>query len=792
MPSSKKARIGASYKGSQPSKKGLAGKKGKAHGARKSATASGSGRRKIRMPHPATPAKEWVTVHLRTPAGEVTTLQSSKDFQRAAAQWSYILCNRRRWNTSESAREEQIQRCQTELDKLGIKRDHLRGIAESDVVEVAVPFTSEEDGWEARVFPWEYMLSAATRPFRQGKALTVIRHLQRQTKAAHNKKPEKLLIIESAPGELGQQYTFDSERHLVESSLGLRHEIITDGTRQSVGAKITGYAPDVIHLSGFDTNQAVTLGVLNVEEVLDGYLLTGDPGVDPVEAKDLARLLNAAARKPALVSCNIFYSAQRVSSLIVAEGAGAAIGFQDEFEDALTELFFDSFYEAWRRFNWDTLEAFKYACNLLKQQPQRLMGTGVVLWSAQSLVKPQSEASERVRTDLLTEKKKVITVEDLHGRDARKLLSVEVKTCNNLNYSTLHNNCELFEKFMLRKEKDPPGCVNDIQVDVVLYVGGESSRYSGSVDMAESSRDLNKDIRVPLFYSIDFLNNENVHTGLFVEVSWQKQLLHRQTYRVTLPPIDEWRGNDAERVWLPSFVLPRDPAVSKIVDVAQAYVMALRDDSSAGFDGYQAVDAGADKPYDGVDQQVRALWAALLYNMNISYINPPPTYNIASQRLRTPSEIINGRRGTCIDLALLLAACLEYVDIFPVIFLFKNHALPGYWRSDKFQNDFKKVAEGFQTPIPPAGEKKGDLSTVQRWPWYHGKNAYQEIMQEVANLRIVPMETVGITQRSGYLYSVGEGIKKLENKDGDERFSFEAMIDIMQARDSLITPIPRR
>ena len=65
-------------------------------------------------------------------------------------------------------------------------------------------------------------------------------------------------------------------------------------------------------------------------------------------------------------------------------------------------------------------------------------------------------------------------------------------------------------------------------------------------------------------------------------------------------------------------------------------------------------------------------------------------------------------------------------------------------------------------------------------------------MQEVEEGRLYPIETVGMTQRASYSDSVAEGILKLENKNQIEALAFEAMIDITQARDSLITPIPRR
>ena len=59
-----------------------------------------------------------------------------------------------------------------------------------------------------------------------------------------------------------------------------------------------------------------------------------------------------------------------------------------------------------------------------------------------------------------------------------------------------------------------------------------------------------------------------------------------------------------------------------------------------------------------------------------------------SQRLRMPSTVRSHQAGTCIDLALLFAACLELVDIYPVIFLLKGHALPGWWRHPDYRDEY--------------------------------------------------------------------------------------------------------
>jgi hypothetical protein len=731
-------------------------------------------------------------------------MESSNWLQRAAMQWAYVVRNRGRWVGLESTRGEQARRSWEQLQELGIDQGALSQLAEAEIIEVSIPYHEERQGWEARVFPWEYMLSAATRSLRQGRQLAIIRHLEcfNRTAPTPTKKPDRLLIVESAPGSLRQEFKFDSERSLVISGLSLRSDDRSeDESRTRLRARIESYKPDVIHLSGFDTHQGVALGVLDVdEEPQDGYLLRGESGgVDPVLAEDLASILNAAGHKPALVSCNIYNSAARLCPLIVAGGAGATIGFRDEFDDSLAELFFTNFYHAWRVFEWDMLAAFKLAFKMLREQPQGLQGTGLVLWSARSLLTPQLQPSRRaarrpapafedLERKMRSEKMETITLQQFQSAQAGTgdggigdLLRVEVKPFDTLNYSMLHNNRALFETFTLRKLKT--GRVNRIQVKVMLYVGLESFQYTTAVDLIESAIDLKDRIRVPLIYSTGPTIRDSVHTSLFVEVTWENEVLHQDTYRVTLLPLDEWRDDDADRIWLPSFVQPRDPAVGKVVDAAQRYLMALLDYSGAGFDGYQSLDPQAEDPAGAIDLQVQAIWCALVYDIGLSYINPPPTYTSASQRIRTPSEVIDGRRGTCIDLALLLASCLEYIEVYPVIFLLEGHAFPGYWRSDQYHGDFQEMAGA----LPPDAARPGGGTTSQKLAWYLGKSFYDELLLQVRERRLMPIETVWLTTRGGFWEAIDEGMKNLRTKR-----EFHSLLDVTQARRNGVTPIPMR
>jgi hypothetical protein len=375
-------------------------------------------------------------------------------------------------------------------------------------------------------------------------------------------------------------------------------------------------------------------------------------------------------------------------------------------------------------------------------------------------------------------------------------LQVNIKPYESLNYSMLHNNRPLFQDF--RISKPGAGIVRGIQIKVVLWAGTTSFPYEHTLEIRDRKpTELHEQIRVPLIYSMGLEINESIHTSLYISVIWGKHQLYSNTHRVTLLPLDEWRDDDKDRVWLPSFVLPRDRSVNHIVDAGQRYLWALADDSGAGFDGYQSVaEEGPESGElitEGVDLQVQALWAALAFEMDLNYINPPPSYNLSSQRIRTPSEIVEGHRGTCLDLALLLATCCEYIEVYPVIFLLEGHAFPGYWRSDVYHQDFIEMTNALSA-TDGGGQSSGQpeqpsLAAAQRFPWYLAKSFYAEVVEQVRDLKLVPLESTLIARRGSFWEAVDAGIENLRSKR-----QFHSLIDVRLARVTRppVTPIPLR
>lgn len=602
-----------------------------------------------------------------------------------------------------------------------------------------------------------------------------------------------------APGVLGEEFSFESELKLVHANLDLKEvKCPTNPTVEELRAAVATHRPDVVHLAGFDSHQGIReieardpdeaarirgsntdLAMANGEHEWDGYVMakaTGTPEI--VIGERLAAALSGGGKhRPLLVSCNFYNSGSRVAAMIAAQSAHACIGFQDEVDDRAAEEFFANFYYAWRALKWDLLQAFRVA---LTGTP--LGGAVVVLWSAWSLLSKVSARPLHQARQVVLQTRKKPSMADLSKFDPSEVLDIVIKIKDTLNYSLLQNNADLFDEFTIRKLRD--GVIRGVAVEVMLYVGVENSPYFCTLDIEAPMVNLADKIRFTLTSALMRSIRESVNTVISVKVIWNGRICCHDTQPIKLLAIDEWVDTPELDAYLPSFVFPRDRAVARVIDSAQRYLMALNDDSNAGFDGYQSADYGK-QDFETVHLQALAIWSALSYDLPLSYINPPPTFTESSQRLRTPTDVIEGRRGTCIDLALLLAACLEYIGIYPVIFLLADHAFPGYWRSEEERDEFIEVKT---TPDQRTGEL-GSLDSrdtpMLKNSWCF--NNYKEIVELTRRGSLVPIETVWLTQHEGFWDAVDEGMNDLRSKH-----EFAMMIDVQGARSARppVTPLP--
>ena len=759
---------------------------------RKAAGKPATSTRRKKAPKPDTaPAAD--EIRIRTQKEVVSRIDpDNRNLPRLAMDWSFRLRNRRvgrqRGRDAEQASgSEEI----AALALLGVEGSHLDKIAKAGIAEIEIPYEEEEKDWQARILPWESLLSAATQS-RRSDPLTVVRSLHARGGATPIRPAATVLYVESAPCGLRSEFAFDAEEQILRLAFGQKLVIEKDPTRASLRDRVSQLKPDVVHFAGFDSHQAARLLPQIGKRDFDGYLLRLENGdADVIAARDLALIVCSAAPKPALVSFNVYNSAARLAGLCVAEGAGAAIGYQDDFSDRLSEVFYERLYWAWQKDGEDLLAAFRYALSEVRRHGVAASGAGVVLWGGASWLTAPATPEKTVQFSEQAKKDCELVLQPPASGSAQMMMTADVKPFASLNYSILHNSKEqsIFERFVIAK---PRGKVDDVHVTVRLDLGGEEGAFemTSALDdklWSDTPVDLSPIITIPLISPRLRQLNDSTKTLLTATVTWGAHTIYNRSHQVTLLAMDEWRDDDANRVWLPSFVLPGDAAVHTIVAAAQRYLVALTDDPAAGFDGYQS-----GKPTN-VDLQVKALWTAIVQDFGLAYINPPPGGAEESQRIRTPSAILESRHGTCIDLALLFSACLEYVDIHPAMVLLSDHAFPGYWRRDTAQEKFEALTPNdidlskLSSELRNALNLSGPRSGKRTRPWAVEKWGYPWLLQQVRSRAFVPLETVFLTAHASFDEAVEEGAANLSAPK-----EFDSIQDILLARAGGVTPLPVR
>ncbi|MBO4226848.1 hypothetical protein [Bradyrhizobium neotropicale] len=136
---------------------------------------------------------------------------------------------------------------------------------------------------------------------------------------------------------------------------------------------------------------------------------------------------------------------------------------------------------------------------------------------------------------------------------------------------------------------------------------------------------------------------------------------------------------------------------------------------------------------------------------------PPKSFERSGQLVRGPSDVLARKVGTCLDLTLLYASCLEQAGLNPVIALTEGHAFVGVWLVDE---DFSSLV--IDDP--------------------------QMLRKRVQLEEMVIVETTLLTGvNPGRFKQAVETGRKLIAEDADA--PFELAIDVRRARSAKIKPL---
>ena len=221
---------------------------------------------------------------------------------------------------------------------------------------------------------------------------------------------------------------------------------------------------------------------------------------------------------------------------------------------------------------------------------------------------------------------------------------------------------------------------------------------------------------------------------------------------IRLLPFDQWNGNQGTPQLLTSFVTPNHPYVQQLCRMAGEQMQAWT--GEAAMNGYQN-----DDPNE-VRQQVATVYEALRKEA-IAYVLPPASFASEGQRIRMADVIRRDKMGTCLDLTLLMAGCLEQLGIHPIIVMMQGHAFIGAWLTEQIYN--RAVGYDRERLLKMAANGVGQLVLV---------------------------ETTCVCQSQQCEFEKAAEMALNQLRDGEDAFMY--FIDVKHCRLELFRPLPQR
>lgn len=223
--------------------------------------------------------------------------------------------------------------------------------------------------------------------------------------------------------------------------------------------------------------------------------------------------------------------------------------------------------------------------------------------------------------------------------------------------------------------------------------------------------------------------------------------LARSTHSIELLPRNHWGGLSHLPDMIAAFVQPNDPAIDRLLKSAAEVLR--KNGRSAALDGYKG---GSKRAWD----LASSIWSAV-GGLGIDYSFPPASFEHQGQKVRGPSQVLDARIATCLDLSLLFAAALEQAGLNPLVVFTKGHAFVGVWLKQ----------EEFSSSVVD------DVTALRK---------------RIRLKELVLFETTLVTQRPAVNFgtAVDNGAGQIAE---DKEDSFELAVDIRRARLQRIKPL---
>ena len=324
--------------------------------------------------------------------------------------------------------------------------------------------------------------------------------------------------------------------------------------------------------------------------------------------------------------------------------------------------------------------------------------------------------------------------------------------CNYLpliNFAIQQNGASIIHQLSI--ENTTPAPLKDIQVQITT-----EPTFGNAAPIAVAQIPPNESICLSSFnltLSANYFTQltERLSGNLKIEITSEAESVFCQTYPIDILAYDQWGGLNVLPEMLAAFITPNHTAIVPIIKRAASILGQWTDNPS--LDEYQS------RTPDRVRKQMAAIYTAIT-EQQIIYSTIPASFEEYGQRVRLADSVMAQKLGTCLDMALLYASCLEAIGLNALIIITQGHAFAGAWL----------VPETFPDPTID------DVSLLTK-----------RTAEGIYDITLVETTCMNMGHSSDF----DDAVKKANGKLTDGN-SFILAIDVKRARHSGIRPIPQR
>ncbi len=333
------------------------------------------------------------------------------------------------------------------------------------------------------------------------------------------------------------------------------------------------------------------------------------------------------------------------------------------------------------------------------------------------------------------------------------MLTVSIKQTPLASYALMVNNVAIIRSVVIKNDGDTD--YHNLRLKIVFDPEFADTIVENIDSLPAHEHHKRLDIKPSINTSFVCNLTEKITVKTTVQVlSSSDEVLAETKGEMELLDYCQYWGNNFMSQYVAAFVTPRHIALDPIIKRASELLKRWTGDGSLS--AYQ---------YDVPNRPkmiVGAIYEAIA-EQNITYCCSTRTLVKLGQKIRTCEELLSptrGKRGCCLDMALLMCSCLEAVGLNPILIMQDTHAFAGCWLVDDMFAD----------------SVNDDPSVVTK--------RTSEGINEIILVETVCANEGGDTSFDEAVISATEKIHNIEK--------FEFVLDVARARISGVQPLPQR